>query len=130
VVLIAGASNLWNGLDVRPGRAVKFGLLALPLVATFGVAGAPFVPGVWIAALVVLPWDVGERAMLGDAGSNLLGFAIGVAASYGLSDIGVVAAAVLMLVLNVLADTITLSRVIDAVPPLRWWDRLGRRPGP
>jgi hypothetical protein len=28
--------------------------------------------------------------------------------------------------LNVLADTVTLSRVIDAVPPLRWFDRLGR----
>jgi hypothetical protein len=30
--------------------------------------------------------------------------------------------------LNVLAETITLSRSIEAVPPLRWYDALGRIP--
>jgi hypothetical protein len=30
--------------------------------------------------------------------------------------------------LNVLADTVTLSRLIDTVAPLRWFDRLGRVP--
>ena len=29
--------------------------------------------------------------------------------------------------LNVLAETVTLSRAIDATPPLRWYDALGRR---
>jgi hypothetical protein len=28
--------------------------------------------------------------------------------------------------LNVLAEILTLSRLIDAVAPLRWFDRLGR----
>jgi hypothetical protein len=28
----------------------------------------------------------------------------------------------------VIAETVTLSRVIDVVPPLRWFDRIGRRP--
>jgi hypothetical protein len=28
--------------------------------------------------------------------------------------------------LNVLAETVTLSRLIDAVAPLRWFDRVGR----
>jgi hypothetical protein len=128
VVLIAGAANLWNGLDVRPGRAIKFGLLGLPIAFSFGIASAPFVPGVWLAALVALPWDAGERAMLGDAGANLLGFAIGVAAFHAFDDARVVVAAGVAVGLNVLAETITLSRVIEAVPPLRWWDRLGRSP--
>jgi len=30
--------------------------------------------------------------------------------------------------LNVLAETVTFSRTIEAVPPLRWFDRLGRLP--
>ena len=128
VILVAGATNLWNGLDVRPGRAVKFGLLGIPAVAAADWALAPFAPGVLLAALLVLPWDAGERAMLGDVGANLLGFSIGVATFHALGDGQVVVAAALAVALNVLADTVTLSSVIDAVPPLRWFDRLGTRP--
>jgi hypothetical protein len=39
----------------------------------------------------------------------------------------VVAAAATGVGLNVLAETVTLSRAIDATPPLRWYDRLGTR---
>jgi len=113
---------------VRPGRAVKFGLLGIPAVAAADWALAPFAPGVLLAALLVLPWDAGERAMLGDVGANLLGFSIGVATFHALGDGQVVVAAALAVALNVLADTVTLSSVIDAVPPLRWFDRLGTRP--
>jgi hypothetical protein len=28
--------------------------------------------------------------------------------------------------LNLLAETVTLSRIVDGVPPLRWLDRAGR----
>jgi len=128
VVLLAGAANLANALDVRPGRAIKFGILALPLVVGGEVALAPPTPGVWLAALLVLPWDAGERAMLGDAGANLLGFAIGLGAYHALGTFGVVVAAAAVVALNALAETVTLSRAIEVVPPVRWWDRLGRAP--
>jgi hypothetical protein len=128
VLLIAGATNVWNGFDVRPARALKFGYLALvPTWAAFAWPLAPFVPGVALASLLVLPWDAGERAMLGDAGANLLGFAIGLALYLALPAAWVVAAAVVALAANVAADTVTLSRVIDLVAPLRWYDRLGTR---
>jgi UDP-N-acetylmuramyl pentapeptide phosphotransferase/UDP-N-acetylglucosamine-1-phosphate transferase len=68
--------------------------------------------------------------MLGDAGSNLLGLAIGVAAYQAMADVSIIVAAALVLALNVVAETVTLSRAIDAIPPLRWWDRLGRLPEP
>jgi UDP-N-acetylmuramyl pentapeptide phosphotransferase/UDP-N-acetylglucosamine-1-phosphate transferase len=125
VFLIAAATNLWNDLDVRPARALKFGYLAAPAVAACAWPLAPFAPGVILSSLLVLPWDAGERAMLGDAGSNLLGFTVGLALYGSLSDGLVPAAAVVGVGLNVLADTLTLSRVIDAVPPLRWYDRAG-----
>jgi hypothetical protein len=127
VVLIAAATNLWNDLDVRPGRAIKFGLPALPAVLACEWSLVPFAPGVAVAAVFVLPWDLGERAMLGDAGANLLGFTIGAALFESLPDGPVVVAAIAAVGLNLLADTLTLSRAIDAVPPLRWFDRLGMR---
>jgi hypothetical protein len=128
VVLIAAAANVWNGLDVRPARALKFGYLAL--LPTWGAVPwpmAPFVPGVALASVLILPWDAGERAMLGDAGSNLLGFSIGLSLYLVLGDAWVVAAAGVAVALNVLADTVTLSRLIQLVRPLRWYDGLGTR---
>jgi UDP-N-acetylmuramyl pentapeptide phosphotransferase/UDP-N-acetylglucosamine-1-phosphate transferase len=127
VVLLASVTNLWNGLDVRPARALKFGYLALPAVGACSWPLAPFVPGVFLASLLVLPWDAGERAMLGDTGSNLLGFTVGMTLYGSLPDGLVLVATAIGVVLNVLADTLTLSRVIDAVPPLRWYDRVGTR---
>jgi hypothetical protein len=128
VILIAGAANVWNGLDVRPARALKFSYPAFLAIGAFAWALAPFVPGVALAALLVLPWDAGERAMLGDAGANLLGFAVGTMTYHSLPSDRVWVAALAVLLLTIAAETVTLSRLIAAVPPLRWYDRLGRLP--
>ena len=64
--------------------------------------------------------------MLGDGGSNLLGFTAGLGLYLVLPGPWVWVAASVAVALNVLADTVTLSRLIDAVGPLRWFDRLGR----
>jgi len=73
--------------------------------------------------------DLRERAMLGDCGSNLLGFGAGLWLYVASSDVGVIALAVTAVSLNMVAETITLSRSIDSIPPLRWVDALGRLPG-
>jgi UDP-GlcNAc:undecaprenyl-phosphate/decaprenyl-phosphate GlcNAc-1-phosphate transferase len=127
-VAIAACANLWNGLDVVPGRALK---AFLPAAGAIWLAGpalglVPTFPGVVVAAALVLPLDLRERAMLGDGGANLLGFTVGLGAYLVLTGLAVEVLAVLAVALNVLADTVTLSRAIDAVPPLRWFDRLGR----
>jgi len=101
VVLVAGASNVWNGLDVRPGRALKFALPVIVLLRAFPWRLGPFVPGVLLAGVLTLPWDVGERAMLGDAGANTVGFAIGLACYLALASPLVVVGAVAVVALNV-----------------------------
>ena len=128
IVTIAGCANVWNGLDVRPGRAIKAFLL--PALA-FGAAGDPLAHGTVVggigAALVALPSDLAERAMLGDAGANALGFLAGVMVADLVDGPWVSVAAAIAVALNVVAETVTYSRVIDAAPALRWVDRLGRR---
>jgi hypothetical protein len=126
-LLIAASANVSNGLDVRPGRAIKFFLpVAIAVLATPWPA-QPFLPGVALGALLLLPWDAGERAMLGDAGANLLGFTVGLGLFHLVHGWALVAAALVAVALNVLADTVTLTRLIEIVPPLRWYDAMGRR---
>jgi hypothetical protein len=127
VVLVAACANAWNGLDVRPGRAIKFGLVAILGLARVDLASLPTLPGVALGSAAALWFDLSERAMLGDGGANLLGFTIGLGLYLVLPGWGVVLACALAVASNAVAETITLSRVIDAVPPLRWFDALGRR---
>jgi hypothetical protein len=76
----------------------------------------------------LLVLDLRERAMLGDAGSNVLGFIIGLALFRLLPTWGLGFVLGVILILHALGETVTLSRIIEATPPLRWFDRLGRLP--
>jgi hypothetical protein len=126
--VMAGCANLWNLLDVRPGRALKaFIPAAIALAVTVGSSAAWLFGGLAAAAAVGLPFDLRERSMLGDCGANVLGFVIGVGTFLVVPTfwLGIVLAA--LVVLHVVADTTTLSRVIDRTPPLRFIDGLGRK---
>jgi len=127
VVLVAACANVWNGLDVRPGRALKAFLVAGICTVAIEWSLLPTLPGLLVlGAGPALYFDLRERAMLGDGGSNLLGFTAGLGLYLELPGWGVGVAAVLAVTLNVLADTVTFSRLIDAAPLLRWLDGLGR----
>lgn len=131
LVVIASAANLGNVLDVAPGRALKFfiPLIALLLAVAWPAPHVPLLAAALGAAVGLLWFDLRERAMLGDAGSNPLGFLVGVGLYLVLPTVGLGVALVAILGLQLVAETITLSRVIRAVPPLRWYDGLGRLPG-
>lgn len=132
VVAMAGCTNLWNGLDVAPGRAVK---AFVPVALAIAVPRSGSAVGVTLAAavggaLAAGPFDLRERGMLGDAGANLLGFCVGMGLYGVLPTWALAVAAAVAVALNLLAETVTLSRLIRAVPPLRWADALGRAPIP
>ncbi len=128
-LLIALAANLGNLLDRAPGRTIKFGLVAyVPIAiavgsAPIGIAIAP----VMGAALGLLGDDLHERLMLGDTGANVIGAVLGLAVVLGSRDSIRLGVMLVLLALNVAAELVSFSRVIDAVPFLRWFDRLGSR---
>jgi UDP-N-acetylmuramyl pentapeptide phosphotransferase/UDP-N-acetylglucosamine-1-phosphate transferase len=124
--LVAGTANLVNLLDLRPGRAAKAGALAA--AATLGGPAGGLVAGPLGATLAVLPADLGERVMLGDAGANPLGALLGLrlAAVTGRGSRTALLAAVVAL--NLASERVSFTKVIEATPGLRELDRLGRRP--
>ena len=129
--LIALAANLANLFDRAPGRALKIGLVAwIPLAViaagdAFGIAIAPVIG----ASHVILPDDLGERIMLGDAGANVLGAVLGLGVVLETSVTMRVVVAIVLLVLNAASEWVSFGRVIEQVPFLRTLDQLGRRKG-
>jgi hypothetical protein len=128
--LVALAANLGNLFDRAPGRTTKVALLAL-VVLVVAAGAEPVLAGV---ALVVgaggglLPGDLGERLMLGDAGANVLGAALGLGVVLACAPVTRTVVLVVVALLNLASERVSFSRVIAAVPPLRAADRFGRRP--
>jgi hypothetical protein len=82
------------------------------------------------AALALLGEDLGERAMLGDAGANALGALLGVAAAASLPRPARVALLAGIAGLTAASEKVSFTAVIERTPALRWLDMLGRRPVP
>lgn len=126
--VIAGSANLINLLDLRPGRAIKTGLLAgAPSLLAGGRAGTVVAAPLGVAA-ALLPEDLGERAMLGDGGAHALGALLGLAAVTRMGRRGQLALLGGIAGLTAASEVVSFTKVIEAVGPLRWFDRLGRRP--
>ncbi|MEF3301901.1 hypothetical protein [Paenibacillus sp. GYB003] len=125
IVLSANAVNL---LDVRPGRAWK-GFLAgaVPIVAAEPALAA----GTWLvpataAGIALMPGDLRGKHMLGDSGSNLLGFMLGCSFAAA-APIGLQATALAVLVaMHRTAERSSISAWIEKHKWVRWLDRYGR----
>lgn len=125
--VMAGCANGLNLLDRRPGRALKAFFLGWLALGSLSPAAALQLLPLAGAALVLLPLDLAERAMLGDAGSNALGAGLGWALAAHLPPPALAAFLAALVLLHVLAEFRSLTTLIEAVPPLRWLDGLGRR---
>lgn len=134
--LVAGSANLANLLDLRPGRALKAVLPGAVVLAAapggdprdesgrrLGLAAA-------LPALLALPADLREHGMLGDAGANILGAAVGGAASRRLPVPARLCLLGGIVALTLTSERVSFSAVIDRSPALRALDQLGRRPAP
>jgi len=126
--VIAGTANLVNLLDLRPGRALKAGLILGAPLAGGPVGGA--VAGPIGASAAMLPEDLGERTMLGDAGANALGALLGAALAARTGRAGRLALLAGLAGLTAASERVSFTRVIESTPGLRELDALGRKPRP
>ncbi|HWF82523.1 MAG TPA: hypothetical protein VN695_18250 [Streptosporangiaceae bacterium] len=128
--LVAGAANLTNLFDLRPGRAIKVSLLAGTALAVAGPKARAGVAAPVGAGVALLGEDLGERAMLGDCGANALGAMLGVAAAAALPRPVRLAALAGIVGLTAASEKVSFTKVIARTPVLNWLDMLGRRPVP
>jgi UDP-GlcNAc:undecaprenyl-phosphate GlcNAc-1-phosphate transferase len=122
------ATNAFNLLDLRPGRAVKALVI---LGAGLTVGGGELMP-LWAVGLFVGPalvlgfYDVRELGLLGDTGANLLGAVAGVWLVLTLSDAGLAVAVVVLAALTVYGEFRSISEFVERTPGLRHLDSWGR----
>ncbi len=129
--LVALAANLGNLFDRAPGRCTKVAVVAfIALWASnpeLSLGGVAVVVG---AAVGLLAFDLREQLMLGDAGANVVGAALGTGVVLTTGVPVRVAVVGVLVVLNLASEVVSFSRLIGRVPPLRALDLLGRRPAP
>src|SRR3954469_4538789 len=128
VALLILTTNVFNLVDLRPGRAEK--LLVL--------LGAGLCLGAWTAQPIELlgvflgPVLVGalftlrEKAMLGDTGSNLVGAIGGVWLLTTLGGTARLIALAVVATITLYGEFRSISALIERFPPLRLLDSLGR----
>lgn len=122
------ATNVFNLLDLRPGRATKAFVL---LGAGLAIGSADLRPlwalGLFAApALVAGAYDLREHAMLGDTGANLLGALAGLWLVLTLSGTGQLVALGLLGAITVYGELRSISNLIERTPGLRELDSWGR----
>jgi UDP-GlcNAc:undecaprenyl-phosphate GlcNAc-1-phosphate transferase len=129
--LIALCANLFNLLDVRPGRALKvfFPLLVGVIALDWGLGDTliPYLLSVGAVAVVLLPGDLSRRFMLGDSGSNVMGATVGLGIAIGAGPWWRFGVTVLLACLNLLSEKYSFSRAISSNRVLNWLDSLGRK---
>ena len=126
--LLALTTNFFNLLDLRPGRSLK----ALVLVGAGLTLGSLDVDPLWTLGLfvgpllVLLPFDLRERGMLGDTGSNVAGAVAGLWLILTLDTTGQIIALAIIGTASIYGEFRSISRLIDRTPGLRHLDSLGR----
>ena len=122
------ATNLFNLLDLRPGRSVK-GLVLLGAALMIGKGELHTFErlGLFIGPLLVAGvFDVREQAMLGDTGSNLTGALAGLWLVSALGTTGQIVALIVLALITAYGEFRSISDLVDRTPGLSHLDSIGR----
>ena len=116
-----------NLFDLRPGRAIKVYLVII-IIILFTLTGY-----IQILPLLILPnviayfnYDLKAKAMMGDTGSNVLGISIGILMALGYTLNVRIAWLIFLILIHILTEKFSLTKIIEKNKVLNFIDRLGR----
>ncbi|MGI8800782.1 MAG: hypothetical protein ACR2KV_01210 [Solirubrobacteraceae bacterium] len=122
------ATNAFNLLDLRPGRAFKaFVVLGAGLTLGSGDLLPLWAVGLFVGPVLVVGfYDVRELGLLGDTGANVVGALAGVWLVLTLSDVGLAAAVLVLGAVTAYGEFRSISELVERTPGLRHLDSWGR----
>lgn len=128
VILLVLTTNLFNLLDLRPGRTSKaFLLLGAGLLIGTQDTDVLWALGLFAGPLLMLGLlDLRERAMLGDTGANAIGGLAGLWMVLALGTTGQLIAVVVVLAITIYGEFRSISGWVERTPLVRDLDSLGR----
>jgi UDP-GlcNAc:undecaprenyl-phosphate/decaprenyl-phosphate GlcNAc-1-phosphate transferase len=126
--VIVLATNVFNLLDLRPGRSVKaFVLLGAALTLGASDLDPLLELGLWAGPILIAGIvDVRERAMLGDTGSNVVGVVAGLWLVLVLDTTGLAIALAALVLITIYGELRSINTLVESTPGLRHLDSLGR----
>jgi UDP-N-acetylmuramyl pentapeptide phosphotransferase/UDP-N-acetylglucosamine-1-phosphate transferase len=128
VLLLVTTTNLFNLLDLRPGRSIKaLILLGAGLSLAYGDLEPITTFGLFLGPILVLFWvDLRELGMLGDTGANVIGAVAGLWMVTTMPFAAQIGALVVVLFITVYGEFRSISALIEKTPGLRQLDSIGR----
>ncbi len=126
-LVVALSTNLMNLLDLRPGRAIKvYILISLILFVSASVFEKEMLMLILPAVLAYFYYDLKAKAMMGDAGSNVLGISLGIFIVISHSIQLQLFCLILLIAVHFVAEKFSITKIIEKNFLLNYIDKLGR----
>lgn len=127
-LFIALWTNFMNLFDLRPGRAGKVFIIMSIILMLLGLGGVYnyIIYSVFGIMAIYLKYDLKAKMMMGDTGSNALGWTLGFYGVLSLSVRGRVIILIGLIGLHVLTEKVSLTKLIKENKILNYIDMLGR----
>lgn len=126
VLLLVISINMINLFDVRPGRADKVFLINMAILWVLISAPSRFISLLTVGAVLgICGGDLKGRFMMGDVGSNLLGFTLGFTLVTSNQMALKISFLILYGIIHIIAERVSLSKIIENHKWLKKLDTIG-----
>ncbi|WP_058485302.1 MraY family glycosyltransferase [Defluviitalea phaphyphila] len=127
-LLISLFINAMNLFDVRPGRTIKVFIMISIIIWILSKNPDRFLTILLIGSIIpVIKGELREEYMLGDVGSNILGYTLGFTSAISLNLYTKIFFVMILILIHILGEITSITFLINKNPLLRYIDKLGQK---